>query len=267
MDAAPTGTTIHPSSIIGSEVELGANVSIGPNCQIMGKTQIGDGCVVDANVHIGSKFGLVEIGKENKFYSYSYIGGPPQDITYKDAETKLIIGDRNTFREFGTMNIATSKGDGGTFIGNDNYFMTYTHVGHDCRVGNHIIIANSTNLGGHVCIEDHVKIGGACHFNQFVRVGRYAFIAGVSVIIKDILPFSSSSGHPCVVRATNKIGLERGGFSDSDIDRIHTCMRALLKGSSTQAQIIEEWEKNYQDSEHIMYLVRFIKSSTRGIAK
>ncbi len=267
MEQVAGETVIHPTSIISSEVKLGQGVFVGPNCHIMGKVQIGDRCVLQANVHIGSEFGVVEIGRGNRFYPSSFIGGPPQDITYADQATELIIGDGNTFREFGSVNIATSKEEGKTIVGNDNYFMAYTHIGHDCRIGSHIVIANSSNLGGHVCIEDHVKVGGVCNFNQFVRVGKYAFISGGSVIIKDILPFSSAGGHPCLAKATNKVGLERAEFTKDKIDRIHRSLRSLLKGDLTQAEVLDNCERDYHSCDQVMYLVNFIKSSKRGIAK
>lgn len=260
-------TVVHPSSIVDPEVQLGQGVVIGPNCQVVGQTQIGDGCVLQANVRIGSEFGRVTIGEKNRFHSFSFIGGPPQDITYTNQPTELIVGDENTFREFGSVNIATSKEDGRTLVGSHNYFMAYTHVGHDCRVGDFVVIANSSNLGGHVQIADHVKIGGVCSFNQFVRVGKHAFIGGGSVITKDILPFSSAEGHPCLSRATNKIGLERGGFSSDEADRIHRCLRRLLKGNQTQAEILSTCEADHSDCAQVMYLVDFIKNSRRGIAK
>jgi UDP-N-acetylglucosamine acyltransferase len=145
--------------------------------------------------------------------------------------------------------------------------MAYVHVAHDCHLGHHIVIANTTNLAGHVTIDDHVRIGGVCSFNQFVRVGRYAYIAGESAVNKDILPFSIAQGSYASARATNKIGLERAGFSANDVENIHRAIRSILMGNRTIDEALEMIQCECTASDHIRYFVDFVKSSERGIAR
>lgn len=258
---------VHPSSVIQGQVEMADDVEIGPYCLIQGQVRIGKGTIVEGHVTLGSRYGVLDIGENNSFAPGAVIGGPPQDITYKSEPTKLRIGQGNVFREFSTVNIATSKGDRETSIGNNNYFMAYTHVGHDCKIGNNVVIANDTHLGGHTIIEDNVVIGGVCAFNQFTRVGRNAFIAGSSVINKDILPFSRAQGNYAVSRATNKIGLQRKGFSQDEVDNIHRAIRIVLMGSDTVEEGLSRIQKECTPSPNIEYLVNFIRNSKRGIAK
>lgn len=258
---------VHPTAILQGEVELADDVEVGPYCHIQGRVKIGKGTYVEGHVTLGSKYGILEIGENNHFSPGAVIGGPPQDVGYKNEPTQLIIGNNNTFREFSTVNIATKKADGKTVIGNNGYFMAYTHIGHDCHVGNNVVIANDSHLGGHTVIEDNVVIGGVCAFNQFTRVGRNAFIAGSSVVVKDILPFTRAHGNQAVCRATNKIGLARKGASKEEIENIHRAIRIILMGSDTVEEGIERIHAECQLSPNVEYLIQFIRSSSRGIAK
>lgn len=257
---------IHPSSVISGDVEIEEGAEIGPYCLIQGKVRIGKGTYVEGHVTLGSRYGVLEIGENNHFAPGAVIGGPPQDISYKAEPTRLKIGSNNKFREFSTVNIATSKGDKETTIGDNNYFMAYTHVGHDCKIGNNVVIANDSHLGGHTIIEDGVVIGGLSAFNQFTKVGRGAFIAGSSIVNKDILPFSRAQGNYAVCRATNKIGLSRKGFSKEEVTNIHKAIRILLVGSSTIEEGIERIMKECQTSANLEYLLDFVRTSKRGIA-
>lgn len=257
---------VHPSSVISSDVELADDVEIGPYCLIQGKVKIGKGTFVEGHVTLGSRGGILEVGENNHFCPGAVIGGAPQDLSYKGEPTKLIIGSNNIFREFTTVNLATSKGDGITEIGNNCYFMAYTHVGHDCKIGNNVVIANNSHLGGHCEIEDNVTIGGVCAFNQFTKVGRGAFIAGSSIVNKDILPFSRAQGTYATIRATNKIGLSRKGFSREEVANVHKAIRIIIMGSHTVEEGIERIKAECQMSPNIEYFINFIKSSKRGIA-
>lgn len=258
---------IHPTSLIQGDVDIADGVEIGPYCLIQGNVKIGRGTYVEAHVTLGSRYGVLEIGENNHFSPGAVIGGPPQDISYKTEPTRLKIGNNNTIREFCTLNIATNKGDRETTIGNNNYLMAYTHVGHDCKIGNNVVIANNTNLGGHTIVEDNVTIGGVCAFNQFTRVGRHSFIAGASVVNKDILPFSKAQGNYAVSRGTNKIGLSRKGFSAEEVENIHRAIRIILMGSDTIEEGISRIQSECLVSEHIQYFIDFIRNSKRGIAK
>jgi UDP-N-acetylglucosamine acyltransferase len=257
---------IHPSSVVSSDVVLGEDVEIGPYCNIQGQVKIGQGTFVEGHVTIGSRHGVVEIGKNNHIAPGAVIGGPPQDISYKAEPTKLIIGDNNVIREFSTLNIATSKGDGATVVGNNCYFMAYSHVGHDCKIGNNVIVANNSHFGGHCFVEDNVVIGGVCAFNQFSKIGKNSFVAGSSIVNKDVLPFSRAQGNYAIVRATNKVGLLRKGFSKEEVNNIHKAIRIVIMGSATLEEAYARIESECKPSENIAYLVNFIKSSKRGIA-
>lgn len=257
---------IHPSSVISPDCEVAEDVEIGPYCLIQGKVKIGRGTFVEGHATIGSRNGIVIIGENNHISPGAVIGGAPQDISYKGETTQLIIGNNNVFREFSTMNLATSKGDGKTEIGNNCYFMAYTHVGHDCKVGNNVIMANDSHVGGHCIIEDGVTVGGVCAFNQFTRVGKMAFIAGSSVVNKDILPFSRAHGNHAVIRATNKIGLARKGLSREEVMNIHKAIRILTKGSDTVEEGIARIQHECVMNPHLEYLIEFAKTSKRGLA-
>ena len=258
---------IHPTAIISKGVELDTDVHVGPYSVIEGHVRIGKGTRIKSHVIIGSEFGRVEIGMGNQIFSGAVVGGPPQDLKYKSEPTQLKLGDNNVIREFVTLNLGTVSGGGVTSIGSNNLLMAYVHVAHDCSIGSNVVIANTTNFAGHVTVEDNVRIGGVCSFNQFVRVGQYAYIAGESAVNKDILPFSIAQGSYAVTRATNKIGLERAGFSAEDIENIHRAIRLIAMGNRTVDEAIEQIQKDCGNSQHIQNFLKFVQSSERGIAR
>lgn len=257
---------IHPTAVISRKAKIGKNVSIGPFSVIEGEVTIGDDCILASHVVIGNRHGIVEMGQGNVFEAGAAIGGPPQDLSYKGEPTKLIIGDRNTFREFSTVNCATAKATGITHIGSDCLIMAYAHVAHDCVIGSHVVIANSNQLAGHVTLEDHVKTGGMCGFNQFCRVGKYAFVAGDSAVNKDILPYTISQGKYAVMRACNSIGLERAGYTKEDVESINRAIRIVTKGGGTVEQSLARIYAECTLSPSIEYFINSIKTSTRGLA-
>lgn len=257
---------IHPSSFVDKSVELGADVEIGPFCLVKGKTKIGSGTKLMSHVVIGSDSTAVEIGKNNFFHPGAIIGGPPQDLKYNGEQTQVIIGDNNSFREFCTVNAGTVNGGGITRIGDKGLFMAYVHIAHDCQIGTDIVIANSCQLAGHVHIDDHAKIGGVCCFNQFVRVGKYAYIAGDSSVNKDILPFAIAQGNYAKMRSFNQIGMERNGFTKEQVAAVKTVTRWLLMGSNTQVENLEKMKTEFASVDVIQDMVKFIESSERGLA-
>lgn len=258
---------IHPSSSISKEAELDSDVVVGPFCVIRGRVRLGAGCRLESHVSLGNENGIVECGKANTFSPGAVIGGPPQDLKYSGEPTKLIVGDNNQFRECTTVNTGTVGGGGVTKIGNNNLIMAYVHIAHDCILHDHIAVANCCQLAGHVLIEDHVKIGGVCCVNQFVRIGKHAYMAGDSAINKDILPFTIGKGRYAVMRATNKIGLERSGFEKEEIENINRAIRIFLKSSETQEEALEKISTECKNSPAIEYLVKFVKASERGLAR
>ncbi len=257
---------IHESSQISKKAKIGKNVEIGPFCIVHDNVEIGDGCYLDSHVVMGSKHGELIVGENNKFYGFSVIGGPPQDLKYKAEKTRLVIGNGNTIRESCTLSIGTVSGGGETFIGNNNLIMAYVHMGHDGKMGNNNVLANNAQLAGHVTIEDKVTIGGVCAVNQFVRFGKFSFIGGGSVINKDILPFTIAQGSYAISRATNKIGLERGGISEDAIKNINRAVRFLTQRSGTIEEAITRIQTECTVGEEVQYMVDFIKNSERGVA-
>jgi UDP-N-acetylglucosamine acyltransferase len=262
-----SSTSIHPTAIIEKGVELDTGVTVGPYSVIKGKVAIGANTVIESHVVVGSEFGSVKMGKNNHLYSGAIVGGPPQDLKYKNEPTALEIGDNTLIREFVTMNIGTATGTGVTRIGSNCLFMAYVHVAHDCQFGSNIAVANTTNFAGHVTVEDNVRIGGVCAFNQFVTIGKYAFIAGDSAVNKDVMPFTIAQGRYAVSRAPNLVLLERSGFSKDEVENIYRAIRIVTKGNRTIEEALADIGKDCTPSENIKYLTEFIKNSERGIAR
>ena len=258
---------IHPSAVIGPNVKLGKDVEVGPFVVIKGDTVIGDFCKLESHVSVGSDYGVVKIGSHNHIFQGAVVGSAPQDLKYNNEPTELIMGDHNTIREFATINIGTTKTDGVTKIGSHNLLMAYVHVAHDCIIDDYVVISNSTQLAGHVEIDDHVTIGGCCAVSQFCRLGRFAYIGGDSTINKDVLPFSIAEGKWAVMRATNKVGLERNGFSKADVEGIHKSLRNLIKGSRTIDESIQKIKEEVEQTDHIKLMLNFIENSKKGLAK
>ncbi len=257
---------IHPTSIISKEAIIDSDVVIGPYCIIRGQVKIGRGTILENNVVLGSELGVVEVGEKNHFYSGAVVGEIPQDKKYKGEKTKLVIGNENQIREYATINLGTVTGGGITTLGNNNLVMAYVHFGHDCHIGNNNVIANSCQLAGHVVIQDFVTLGGMSAVNQFVTLGSYAFIGGFSAVNRDILPYCIAQGNYATVRATNKIGLERAGFSSEKVGEINKAIRILSKDESNIEEKIQRIENECKPGAEITYLVEFVKKSERGVA-
>lgn len=259
--------SIHPTAHIDEQSVVDKNVFIGPGAVVLGDTFIGEGSYIHNHATVGSKECKTVLGKKNTVFPGAVVGGTPQDLKYNGEKTFLNVGDNNVFRECVTVNTGTVSGGEKTVIGDNNLIMAYCHIAHDCILGDHIVVANSTNFAGHVTVEDHVKIGGVCSFNQFVKIGQHAYIAGESSVNKDILPFTIARGNYAVSTVTNKIGLERAGFSSEEIASIHKGIRSLLKGDKTIEETIEMMLMETDKTHHIDDIVNFVKTSKRGIAK
>lgn len=260
--------SIHPSAVIGPNVKLAANVTVGPFTVIKGEVSIGEGTDVGSHVCIGSEYGKVTLGKNNKILPGAMVGGEPQDLTFKNQKTELVIGDGNTIREFVTINVGTEKGGGVTRIGSDGLFMAYTHIAHDCIIGDRVVMANSIQLAGHVEIGDNARVGGMVAIVQFCRLGAYSYIGGYSAVNKDILPYTIAQGTYALPRATNKIGLERAGFSKEHIATIHKCIRTLIKGDTNVEEAIQKIRNDKSIDEKIAApILEFIGSTQVGIAR
>ncbi len=256
---------IHPSSIIHPEARLHPSVEVGPWCQIGPKVTIGKGTRLISNVVID---GRTTIGEDNVFFPFSAIGMIPQDLKYKGEDTELIIGDRNSIRENVTLNLGTVQGGGKTVIGSDNLLMAYTHLGHDCYVGNHCILANNAGLAGHCVLEDYVTMGGMCGVGPFVRIGSYAYIAGFSGVEKDIPPFAIAIGsRPCAIKGTNIVGMRRRGIAAEAISVVNESIKLWMRSDVEKERCLLEIESQYGDRSEVQKLVAFIRGSQYGTAR
>jgi UDP-N-acetylglucosamine acyltransferase len=256
---------IHPTSTVHPKARLDQGVWIGPYSFVGEKVTIHKKTRLDAYVHIN---GLSEIGESCLVSPFSSIGTEPQDVTYKGEETFVRIGDRNIFREGTTVHRGTVKGGGKTLIGNDNYFMAYSHIAHDCLVGNETIFINGATLGGHVFVEDYSTVGAFSAVHQFCRVGRYAFIGGYSVITQDVLPFCRVAGmRPALLYGLNVIGLRRRGFSNERIKILKEIFKIFFYSDLNTAQALEKIKAQTPPGEERDEIIRFIQTSKRGIIK
>jgi UDP-N-acetylglucosamine acyltransferase len=256
---------IHTSATVHPKARLDAGVWIGPYSVIGEKVTIHRNTRIDAHVCVD---GLTEVGEACRFSPFSSIGTEPQDVGYKEEETLVKIGDRNVIREFVTINRGTVKGGGQTVIGNDNYFMTYSHVGHDCFVGNETIFINAATLAGHVTIDDFVTVGALSGIHQFCRVGKYAFIGGFTVITQDVLPFCSVAGvRPSHIYGLNSIGLRRKGFSRERLNTLKEIFKIFFYSELNTAQALKKIEKEVPRGEDRDEIINFVRDSQRGIVK
>jgi UDP-N-acetylglucosamine acyltransferase len=211
--------------------------------------------------------GPTTIGNGCTFFPYASIGQIPQDLKFRGEHSELIIGNQNVFREFVTFHRGTAGGGAKTVLGNNNFFMAYAHVAHDCTIGNSIIMANAATLAGHVELQDHSTIGAFSGIHQHCRVGKYGFIGGYSVITKDVLPYSKTVGNRAHCYGINSVGLRRKGFDSSKINRIRQAFRLLLQSHLNTSQAVDAISREVTESEEILYLLEFIKNSKRGIIK
>lgn len=234
---------IGPYSMIGDKVKIGAGTKVGSFCVIENDTTIGAGC---------------------KIFTGACIGSIPQDLKYSGAPSRVVIGDNNVIREYVTVNLATTEG-AATVVGSNNLIMAYSHVAHDCLIGDHCIIANAGTLAGHVTIEDRVVVGGLVAVHQFVRIGTLAIIGGCSKVVTDIPPYSTCDGHPARFYGLNLVGLKRAGVSAESIHELKAAYRIFFQSGLNKKHALEEMKKTLQMSKEIDHLISFISSSSRGL--
>ena len=255
---------IHPSTIIDPDATIGEGVRIGSNSIIGPKVTIGSGVTIGANCIIDR---YTTIGDNCRIFSHAVIGTEPQDLKFQGEETCLSIGPNTTIREFVTINRGTEGGGGITRIGEGCFLMAYSHVAHDCRIENHVILANAATLGGHVHIGVHASIGGLTAIHQFVNIGEYAFIGGCSAVSMDVPPFVRAVGNRVRIVDVNSIGLERKGFSKESIAHIKKAYRYLISSKMNTSQALEAIEKNIPPTQEVQKIINFIRSSKRGICR
>jgi len=255
---------IHPTALVDEKAKVPASCKIGPYCVIGADVELGENCELMSHVAI---YGPTKIGSNNRFFPFAAIGIEPQDVSYKGDPTQLEIGDNNVIRESVTINRGTTKGGGITRVGSHILIMAYSHIGHDCQIGDHAMLVNAATLAGHVTVEEWAVVGALCPVHQFVRIGRHAYIGGGTVITQDVLPFSMTSAkRETHAYGLNKVGLQRRGFSEDRLKKLHRAYRYLLAAKMNTSQAIEKLKAEEQ-TEDVRYLVEFIEKSERGILK
>ena len=256
---------IHPTAIIEDGAVLGDGVQVGPWCYVAADVVIGDGTTLGPSTRVE---GPTVIGRENRFVGQSSIGTDPQDLKFRGEKTTLTIGDRNTFREFISINRGTVGGGGKTVIGSDNFLMVYSHIAHDCIVGSNVVFANGGTLAGHVAVGDHALIGAFTAIHQFCKVGDYAFTGGWTIATQDVLPFMKTVGaRPPKTYGVNTIGLERKGFSSETIHALQKAYRILVRSKLKREEALVRIEEELGEIPEVKYLVEFVRSSERGIVR
>src|SRR6266480_1456966 len=260
-----TKREIHPQAVVAASAKLGEGVKIGPYAVVGEDVELGDGCVLHAHAMVE---GPSKFGRNNTFYSFSTIGGDPQDYTFRGERTEMVAGDGNIFREYVTVSRGTQKGGGKTSLGDGNFLLAYSHIGHDCSIGSNTLFVNGATLAGHVTVEDFATIGAFCPVHQFCRIGRYAYIGASTVITQDVPPFSKIvTERETKSFGINTIGLERKGFSPERLQALKRAYRLLLRSKLNTSQALAEMKKTLSDSGDVKELIQFIESAERGIVK
>ena len=253
---------IHKSAIIDPKAKISSNIKIGPYTVIGPNVEIGDGTIIHSHVSIS---GNTIIGNENKIYPFSSIGNDPQALKYNGEETKLIIGDKNTIREYVTINPGTVGGGGKTLIGDNCLFMISSHIAHDCLVGNNVIIANNVPLGGHAILDDNVVIGGNSAVQQFTRIGKMAMIGGMTGVLHDVIPYGLSTGNRNSLQGLNLIGLRRSKFKNKEILGLSEAYKEIF-ATKNLTENISQLNGSYEDNPLVKEVIEFItKDKKRSI--
>jgi len=256
---------IHSTAIVSPGAQLAHDVVIRAYCVIGPQVAIGSGTVVGPHAIIDGK---TTIGERNQIYPFTTLGYPPQDLSYQNEETELIIGDDNIIRENATIHRGTARGVGRTRIGDRNFIMAYAHIAHDCQIGNYVILANAATLAGHVRIDDHAVIGGLVAIHQFIRIGTHAFIGGKSGLRMDMPPYMLAFGAPAKLYGPNLVGLKRKGFSAETIQALKKCYRILFRSGLTLEEAILRARKEAESTAEVQILLQFLSDrSKRGVTR
>jgi UDP-N-acetylglucosamine acyltransferase len=256
-------TAIHPAAFVDERAQLGAGVTVEPGAIIGPHVRIGDRTRVGSHALVT---GWTRVGHDCQIHHGAVVGSPPQDLKYSGEQSYLEVGDHTVLREYTTLNLASDPG-GTTRVGHHCLLMAYSHVAHDCVVGDHVIIANSVQMAGYVTIDDWAIIGGGSVIHQFVRVGRHSMIGGGSRVVQDVLPFVRLAGNPPRLGGTNSIGLERRGFSAETRRAIDAAYRILFRKRLTVEEAVAVLRETYPAVPEIEHLARFAETSSRGLTR
>ncbi len=256
-------TEIHPTAIIEPGAELDEGVIVGAYAYIGAQVRIAKGTEV---MHHATVDGATTMGKDNEVHPYAYVGGKTHDLKYQGGCPGLQVGNGNVFREFTTVHCATKEGTH-TVVGDRNLLLAYSHIAHECIVGNHMVMSSHAALGGHVQIGDRVNIGWGAGLHQFCRVGDYAMVGAASKVVQDVPPYMIADGNPAMVRTTNKIGLERVGFTPADINLVRRVFKTFYKEGLNRRQAAEKLSAEMADENEIVKtFLAFVKGSERGLS-
>jgi UDP-N-acetylglucosamine acyltransferase len=256
---------IHPQAVVAASAKLAPGVKVGAYAIVGEEAELAEGCVLHPHAFVG---GPAKYGRNNVFYSFCAVGGDPQDYTFRGERTELVVGHGNIFREYVTVNRGTIKGGGTTRIGDENFFLAYSHVGHDDQIGNQTLFVNGATLAGHVAVEDFATIGSFSVVHQFCRVGRYAYVGACTVIVQDVPPFSRVvTERETKSYGINTIGLERKGFSKERLQILNRAFRLLYRSKMNTMQALAEMKQQFACAEDVQELIRFIETAERGIVK
>ena len=251
---------VHPSSVVHPKAQLAEGVVIGPFCTVGPDVNLGARTKLSSHVVVD---GVTTLGEDNQVYPFAMLGGPPQHTAYKGEPTQLVIGDRNVIREHATMNTGTVGGGGVTKVGSDGFYMIESHVGHDCVLGDQVILTKQATLGGHCEIADFVIVGGLAAVHQRTRVGRHAMIGGLAAVVKDVIPYGSVWGNHARLHGLNLVGLKRKGYGKDQVRRLLAAFRDLFEGEGVFAERLDRVEAAYADLPEIMEIVAFIRDGAK----
>ncbi|MBK7877969.1 MAG: acyl-ACP--UDP-N-acetylglucosamine O-acyltransferase [Planctomycetes bacterium] len=254
-------TQIHPTAVVARGAELGAGVEIGPYCVVGPNVKLGDRTKVGPQVVIE---GVTDIGEENLIVGQASLGGPPQDLSYRGEATRLVIGARNTIREFVTINRGTVKGGGVTRIGNNCLLMACCHVAHDCELRDRIIMGNNVLLAGHVLVEEMANVSGGAAAHHFVTIGAYAYVGGMTRMVQDVPPFMILEGHPSRVRGVNVIGLQRGGLPEPQVEDLREAFKRVFRSGDPRKHTLEGLKRDFPDAPLVQRLVQSLERTEVG---
>ncbi len=255
---------IHPTAIVEPGAQVDPSCEIGPYAVVGPHVRLGPGTVLHPHAVVT---GRTTLGEANRVFPHAVLGEIPQDLKYRGEPSTLVVGDRNTFRECVTVNIGTEGGGGVTRIGNGCLFMAYSHVGHDCQIGDGAIIANSVALAGHILLEDHVHMSGLAAAHQFTRIGRLSFVSGLTGVAMDVPPYCIVSGGRAELAGLNVVGMQRAGMSEEQIGRVKQAYKVLFRSNLGLAEALAQVEGEMGTHPEIAHLVGFIRGSQRGITR